>query len=362
MLSFIELNKPSIDLDLYDLENNITPIDWVRIMNEDTFEQFILEWLYGCKNEKYSSIRKIGGAGDKGRDIIGFNHNGTVDYYQCKHYNKPLAPTNFYLELGKLCYYTYKKEIPLPSEYYIIASNDIGPNLQDLIDNPSELLNNFKNNWDNYCKSKITNTEEVFLSGGFLKYVNSFDFTIINTYPITQILNEYLKTTYGIIRFKGCKFNLPSPLTPPDTIDTVEMPYISALLEAYSDELRIKINGIEMLKKHNCYFEHLKRQRKDYYSIETIRRFVRDIFTNSKQFDILKDEIYDGVIDVYEQQYENGYKRLVEVLKQASLTNTSKSKLDCKLHCIGNSERKGICHMLVNDNKLRWVKEDEQSF
>ena len=87
-------------------------------------------------------------------------------------------------------------------------------------------------------------------------------------------------------------------MTPPYTIDTVEMPYISALLEAYSDELRIKINGIEMLKKHNCYFEHLKRQRKDYYSIETIRRFVRDVFTNSKQFDILKDEIYDFYVSL----------------------------------------------------------------
>ena len=54
--------------------------------------------------------------------------------------------------------------------------------------------------------------------------------------------------------------------------------------------------------------------------------------------------------------YEN--KRLVEDLKQAAVTNTSKSMLDSKLHCIGNSERKGVCHMLVNDNKLRWVNEE----
>ena len=107
------------------------------------------------------------------------------------------------------------------------------------------------------------------------------------------------------------------------------------------------------------YFKHLNRQRKDYYSAETIRRFVRDTLTDSQQFDILKEEIYNGIIDTHEQKYDNGYKRLVEDLKQASVTNTSKSMLDSKLHCIGNSERKGVCHMLVNDEKLRWVDKDE---
>lgn len=136
------------------------------------------------------------------------------------------------------------------------------------------------------------------------------------------------------------------------------MPYISALLEAYSDELNIKIDTIKSLEAYGSYFKHLNRQRKDYYSAETIRRFVRDTLTDSQQFDVLKEEIYNGIIDTHEQEYDSGYKRLVEDLKQAAVTNTSKSMLDSKLHCIGNSERKGVCHMLVNDNKLRWVNEE----
>ena len=85
MLSFIELSKPHIDLELYGTDTNIAPIDKVHIMDEDSFEQFTLEWLYGCKKEKYLSIKRIGGAGDKGRDIVGYYSDGTVDYYQCKH-------------------------------------------------------------------------------------------------------------------------------------------------------------------------------------------------------------------------------------------------------------------------------------
>ena len=193
----------------------------------------------------------------------------------------------------------------------------------------------------------------------FLDYINSFDFTIIKTYPIAQIVDEYLDTIYGNIRFGGRRLNLPTPLKPTDTIDVVELPYICALLEAYSDELKVKIDTTKSLEAYSHYFKHLNRQRKDYYSAETIRRFVRDTLTDSQQFDILKEEIYNGIIDTHEQEYDSGYKRLVEDLKQASVTNTSKSMLDSKLHCIGISERKGICHMLVNDEKLRWVNKDE---
>ena len=219
MLSFIELNKPHIDLELYGTDTSIPPIDKVHIMDENSFEQFTLEWLFGCKKAKYSSIKRIGGAGDKGRDVVGYYSDGTVDYYQCKHYNTGLAPTNYYLELGKLCYYTYKKEIPMPKEYFIIASNDVGSSLQDLLDNPSELLSNLTKNWDTYCKNKITKKVEVPLDKPFLDYINSFDFTIIQTYPIAQIVDEYLDTIYGNIRFGGRRINLPITLTPTDTIE-----------------------------------------------------------------------------------------------------------------------------------------------
>ena len=245
----------------------------------------------------------------------------------------------------------------MPKEYFIIASNDVGSSLQDLIDNPSNLLNNLIKNWDTYCKTKITKTLEIPLDKSFLDYVNSFDFTIIKTYPIAQVVDEYLDTIYGNIRFGGRRFSLPTILTPTDTIELNEMPYISALLEAYSDELNIKIDTTKSLEAYSAYFNHLNRQRKDYYSTETIRRFVRDTLTDSRQFDILKEEIYNGIIDTHEQEYDSGYKRLVADLQQATVINTSKSMLDSKLRCIGNSERKGACHMLVNDNKLRWVNE-----
>lgn len=359
MLTFTELNKPRIDIELYGTDTHIPPIDKVHVMDEDSFEQFTLEWLYGCKKEQYSTIKRIGGAGDKGRDVVAYYSDGSVDYYQCKHYNTPLAPSNYYLELGKLCYYTYQKVIPVPKRYYIIASNDIGPTLQDLLNDIPNLRSKLISNWDAYCKCKITKTVDVPLDKPFEDYLNSFDFTIVKTYPIAKVIDEYLDTIYGNIRFGGRRLNMPTTLIPADTIEPEEMAYISALLEAYSEELGTQIDTTEALKKYNFYFNHLNRQRKDYYSAETIRRFVRDTLTDSQQFDILKDEIYNGIIDIHERDYDSGYKRLIADLQQVSMINTSRCMLDSKLHCIGVSERKGACHMLVNDNRLKWVKISE---
>ena len=168
MFALTKISKPLINIELYGTNTHIPPIDKVHIMDEDSFEQFILEWIYGSKKDKYDTISKIGGSGDKGRDIIASYSDGTKDYYQCKHYSKALAPTDYYLELAKLCYYTYTNEIPMPKSYYIIASNDIGPGLQDLIDNPSSLLEALVGNWDNYCKTKITRSKEIILAGEFL--------------------------------------------------------------------------------------------------------------------------------------------------------------------------------------------------
>lgn len=198
MLSFSPIEKPKIDIELYGTDINIAPIDKVHIMDEDSFEHFTLEWLYGCKKDKYSSIMRIGGAGDKGRDVIAYRKDGGVDYFQCKHYNSALAPSNYYLELGKLCYYTYTKDIPLPKSYYIVASNDIGPTLQDLLDNSAQLLSSLLDNWDTYCRFKITKSKEINLDADLLGYIRSFDFSIIKTYPIAQIIDEHQRLVAAV--------------------------------------------------------------------------------------------------------------------------------------------------------------------
>ena len=356
MFTFSNIEKPKIDIALYGTDFNIPAIDKVHMMDEDSFELFTQEWLYGSKRTQYASISRIGGAGDKGRDIIAKCATGEVDYYQCKHYNAPLMPSEYYQELGKLCHYTYTNEIAMPRHYYIVASHDIGPTLEGLLEDHKELRKALITNWGNYCEKKITKSNDIKLEGQFLAYVEKFDFSIVEHYPIAKVIDEHHQTIYGNIRFGGQRLQRPEELEPSQEVDTDELAYIAALLEAYSDELKINIDTVKALEAYENYFQHFSRQRKDYYKAETIRRFVRDTLTDSKEFDILKSDIFDGIIDVHEKQYESGYQRLIADLQQAAIVNTSKSLLDSRLHFIGSGERKGVCHMLANEKKVKWVK------
>jgi len=76
---------------------NIPAIQRIKIFSPDEWEEFVLEWL-STKESQYVTIERLGGAGDKGRDVIGYknkpvNNIYNWDNYQCKQYNKAL-PTD----------------------------------------------------------------------------------------------------------------------------------------------------------------------------------------------------------------------------------------------------------------------------
>lgn len=58
-----------------------------------------------------------------------------------------------------------------------------------------------------------------------------------------------------------------------------------------------------------------------------------------EEYDILKNEAYEGIKETYFDDYPDGYKRLMEVFKKITNTSLSISQL-VKLDIIGNSEKK----------------------
>lgn len=351
-----DLQPPKIDLELCTRDNNIAPIDKVFAMDEDSFEKFTIEWLYGYRKSQYKKIVRIGGAGDKGRDIIGYYQDGSCDYYQCKHYDVQLSPSVFDVEFGKLCYYTWIKEITIPKKYYIVGSHNIGPKLLDLINDSKKLKDELITTWDTHCKKGITDKKDIPLSNDLRNYILNFDFSIVEHIPIEEIIDEHITTIYGKIRFGGSRLSLPNKLLPGKNIKKMELPYINALLEMYSEYAKKNYEDVNSLQTNETLYADLQDQRDYFYSAETIRRFVRDTFTNEKDFVCLEEEIYEGIKEIHEEDYENGFKRLKKDLAQAVTIQTTKSLLDSQLNIIGAKEKKGICHMLVEDKNIRWVK------
>lgn len=155
--------------------------------------------------------------------------------------------------------------------------------------------------------------------------------------------------------------DLPPTLNAPDTIQADEQPYVSALFEAYSEVLDREIKPSETESLTKRYKRDFDQQRKAYYSIESIVRGFRDVYDESdKQVQILKEEAYEGIYEVYMGDYENGCERLRQVLIKITSTTLDKSTLVHIKNLIGNLEKKGLCHLLVNDNVIHsWVNIDE---
>ena len=151
-------------------------------------------------------------------------------------------------------------------------------------------------------------------------------------------------------------------IAPPDEVAEQEVIYIRKLMDAYGEAEGIKGFSKANLQQHeDKYGEHFKRQRKDFYAAESVRQGTRETYgdTDPDQFEVLKEETYDGVIDVCEQNHLNGYIRLNAVLAQATHIRIDRCWLCRDTDWIGNSQKKGVCHILVNDGKIkRWANNE----
>ncbi|AQU05378.1 hypothetical protein B1778_01170 [Dehalococcoides mccartyi] len=152
-------------------------------------------------------------------------------------------------------------------------------------------------------------------------------------------------------------------ITPPHEVAEQEIPYVTELMAAYSEAEGVDSFTKDTLKQHeDKYGEHFKRQRKDFYAAESVRQGTREAYgeTDPDQFEVLKEETYDGVVDVWEQDHRNGFVRLTKVLTQAAQIRIDRCWLCRDTDWIGNSQKKGVCHILVNDGKIKgWVKKDD---
>jgi hypothetical protein len=153
----------------------------------------------------------------------------------------------------------------------------------------------------------------------------------------------------------------PKDIEVPDEPENDELTYIAELLAAYAEKTGVAELSLDALAGYRQYREDLRQRRKEYYAAETIRRGTREVFgeTDPDQFGILKDETYDGIFDVYSQDYQDGYERLLKVMAHVSSIQINKSPLSKLPEWIGNKEKKGVCHILVNDGVIRWVVRDE---
>ena len=156
-------------------------------------------------------------------------------------------------------------------------------------------------------------------------------------------------------------YNLPKALEFTDDVKYEESKYIDALLEVYSQDNKTDRITMDNIDETPLYSTHIKLQRRLYYSAQSGLHQIRDsnLFTDGvAEFTAAENEIFDSISQVLIRAYKNGFERVIKTLDYVITIPNWKSYL-CQSGngLVGNGEKQGIIHMLVNDGKIKWVYE-----
>lgn len=227
----------------------------------------------------------------------------------------------------------------------------------DLLDNMvKELLELVDDSdLDNAKKKQLKSLLESQETGEFLARVFIYSLTPKKNKSRTTTAKS-VKSVEEYDRVVLRKLTKPKTVVP-DDIDDTELDYVNALLDAYEEATGLKYDTPDDVIDTE-YEDHFMQQRKNYYQAETIHRAIRDsVGKNDEDFDVLKEEIEDGIYTVAHKKYERGIDKADTVLDTAGQLPISNNTDKNMLGWVGPGERRGVCHMLVNDHKLIWVED-----
>lgn len=336
------------------------PLERLKTFSPAQFEDFTNEWAEGYlkKQALYQSVKRLAGSGDKGRDIVGYvDEKGDVwDNFQCKHYQGRLSPSIVLPDIAKFCYFAYRGEYLWPRKYCFISSVGVGPKLEKILKTPDALRRYLIDRWDIDCADKITDLERVELTAEFLEYIKKADFSIFSSISPLQIIAEHARTPWHAARFGGGLKARPKVLKPTSEIQPSEQLYVKRLFDAYSEAAGQEVH-IDNLKNFSSFDSHLKNQRELYFHAESLKGFARDTLPpQSSAFEDLENEVHEGVREIVEAEFPDGFKRVNEVVKQAAVLPIVSNPLSSKIKI---QDKKGICHHLANANKVRWANKKD---
>lgn len=342
----------------------IPPVRLLQVMSSDEWEEFTEEWLSFYKTKgAYQSIKRFSGPGDLGLDVIAFmaaeGFAKPWDSYQCKHYDHALTPTDVYGEIGKIIYHSFQRTPPfnqtcrIPRHHVFIAPFGVGITLGRLLRDPNRFKEEVRAKWESHCVPAIGAGIKAPLTGKFLIYFDSFDFSVFDDRTPAELVEEHAQTVFHAPRFGGGLPPRGEPDAPSAEPAKTESLYLRKLLDAYGDHLGKPVTDLEELAPHPDLEKHYKRQRVLFYSAESLRNFARDR-TPPRTFDSLQDDVYNGVIDICETSHADALECLRKTVTAAGQLDVSGNAL---VGVTKVADKQGICHQLANDDRLIWMKQ-----
>lgn len=316
----------------------------VENMDDIEFEKFVFEWVKYCKyKNKNVDVYRIGGTGDHGLDIIVFEDDFEIAY-QCKHYSKKINRATIRDIVVKILWYYFKDfdSNKYPKQIIIIALNDFSVDGVRYLENSTTMtndcLNNFKISLDNEDIARSNDEEKKFSN-----YLTKFMFCNVMSIPVSNIVSDYYNSEIGFFRFK-------KEPTRFDRISINESKYelkfvnqIEKALDTSALSLEDKINYLNIAKS-------------DYFSAVSLKETCYYFFGNYDEFINIEKEISDFLKQKQFSAYDNSFVRMNNILNDVGSFSLDSSFLNYSLHMVTFMDKKGTCHMVVNDGNFYWSK------
>lgn len=364
IITYSDLSEPSREHCLKGkslFETKESDINILKTMHEETYEELVAAWAFWClKNgtaQKYEDVSRIGGAGDKGVDVIAFINQKTrkCDIYQCKHYGHAISQSDVIAELGKFLYFMSTGDIPIPETYYLMGPEGLSGQYTLIYTNPEKLKNSIKTNWNKCIAEKIEKGHSHPFEGALVDFIENFDYTKFQTYSQDKFLKNLLECEkrYVYFQYFGYRREYLKRIKKetPTKLDDYEKKYTKYLFDAYND-----VKGVVEIDETNIagsnFAKHFGRSRDEFWLAESVKKMEDENNPGDiDEFEELKDDVLDFVSDTFEENYKNAFEKVKAVTGKAA-TMTKKDRIISGE--VGARELKGVCYQLSNEDKLIW--------
>ena len=329
---------------------NLAPIvKLVRAFDATEWEIFISEWQKGLSG--YHSVKRLGGSGDLGRDVVGLCSaeacQGVWDNFQCKHLEALLAVPKACEDAGKIIFHAFRREFAPPRRYTFVAPRGPTTELRDMLLNPDKFRDEVIGTWNMRVSKRVVDGENHVLDGKLGDYVRAYDFTSFTYATLDEILDAHRQTAYWAARFGG---HLPPPPSgnAPTEIAPSETVYVGKLLEVYSEQAGVAIHRVGDLASYDGWQDDLQKQRVRFYDAEAFIAHYRDQ-TVPGTIEDFAEQIYDA-IEPPMAVAASAHGRLTAALTVAAQTSpASVLSPQAKVRV-----KQGVCHQLANDGRVTW--------
>jgi hypothetical protein len=322
----------------------------ILVMLDDELEQFCRTWVE--RRSGYVEVLRFGGSGDKGRDVVGFlsnqKHEGEWDNYQCKQYSSKLSKDRGLLALGKVIYWISQGEFTSPRKFFFVAPNGVSGPLDALINSPSKLKAALIAEWDTACAGKIVTNTTIKLDAAIIAAIDAFNFTSVSRVTVDEILEDPAAKPLLVEKWGADPGEYPKAAVPAD-IESTEMAYIRALVDAYGEREKTPFPNPQSVLASTKYGPDLREHRERYFDAESFQKFYRDN-TSEPIIAKFRNDVRLGVQSTLKASAADALARVDAVMGQAAVIQPAGPL--AKYAYI--SVKQGVCHHLVNDGEMGW--------